>query len=87
MLTASATQAQLHGGSPEITQVDSLLKTIYRDNEPGASIAILRNNVLFQRNYGLMDLETKQKITSKTNFNIALLKESRTMKYFLFKKV
>src|SRR5207248_607483 len=78
MLTALAMQAQQHGGSSARTQVDSLLKTIYRDNEPGASIAILQNKVLFQHSYGLMDLDTKQKITSKTNFNIASLTKQFT---------
>jgi len=78
MLNALATQAQQHMGTPALMQVDSLLKTIYRDNEPGASIAILQNKILFQHSYGLMDLGTKQKITSKTNFNIGSLTKQFT---------
>ena len=77
-MVALATQAQQHSGSIPIMQVDSLLKTIYRDNEPGASIAILQNNRLFKHSYGLRDLKTTEKITSKTNFNIGSLTKQFT---------
>jgi CubicO group peptidase (beta-lactamase class C family) len=63
----------------DLWQVDSLLKTIYSNDAPGISIAILqKRNPVFKKNYGLADMETKEKISSITNFNIGSLTKQFT---------
>jgi len=62
-----------------LKQVDSLLKAIYHDDNPGAAIAILGNGrPVFKKSYGILNLETKEKISSTTNFNIASLTKQFT---------
>jgi len=54
-----------------ITRIDSLLQTYYRDNEPGAFVLVSRkNHIIFKKGYGLANLQTQEKINSQTNFNI-----------------
>ncbi|MFT3936355.1 MAG: serine hydrolase domain-containing protein [Chitinophagaceae bacterium] len=51
--------------------IDSLLRTYYNEDEPGAFVQVLsNNNILFKKGYGLANLQTKEKITANTNFNI-----------------
>jgi len=60
-------------------RVDSLLLTIYKNDEPGISIAIVREGkTIFKNNYGITDLKTKTNITSETNFNIGSLTKQFT---------
>lgn len=59
--------------------VDSLLKSVYADDVPGASVAIEHNGkVIFKKNYGLTEIDSKEKISSSTNFNIASLTKQFT---------
>lgn len=54
-----------------IKAINALLQTIYKDDEPGAFVMINRNGrVLFEKGYGIANLQTQQKITSSTHFNI-----------------
>lgn len=60
-------------------RIDSLLRTIYQDSLPGISIGILQNgNVLFQQGYGIKDIQSRESITTGTNFNIASLTKQFT---------
>ncbi|GAB0156413.1 hypothetical protein CHRYSEOSP005_16780 [Chryseobacterium sp. Alg-005] len=53
------------------TKLDSAFSDIFRDNEPGGSIFIQQGEkVLYEKSYGLADLQTKEKFTSKTVSNI-----------------
>ena len=68
-----------YSSDPALMQVDSLLKTIYPDDAPGISIAILQNEKSpFKSSYGLATLETKEMISSITNFNIGSLTKQFT---------
>ncbi len=61
------------------TKIDSLLETIYTDSLPGISLAVIQGgNVVFEGNYGVRNITTKEKITAKTNFNIASLTKQFT---------
>ncbi len=72
-------EAQRRGNPRGGAQIDSLLKTIYREDEPGVSIAILQNQKpVFKRNYGLENIESKEKISSSTAFNIGSLTKQFT---------
>jgi D-alanyl-D-alanine carboxypeptidase len=59
--------------------IDSLLRTYYKENEPGAFVLISQNNQpIFKKGYGLANLQTKEKISSNTNFNIGSLTKQFT---------
>jgi D-alanyl-D-alanine carboxypeptidase len=79
MLGSLTMQAQRRSHPRGWRQTDSLFETIYRNEEPGASIAILqKGKQVFKYNYGLMDLDTKEKISSITNFNMGSLTKQFT---------
>jgi D-alanyl-D-alanine carboxypeptidase len=60
-------------------RIDSLLKTVYTDSLPGASVAIIKDNkIIFQNNYGVVSIDSKQKITASSNFNIGSLTKQFT---------
>jgi CubicO group peptidase (beta-lactamase class C family) len=59
--------------------IDSLLKIIYSDSLPGASIAIIKDNKpIFQKSYGVTNVITKQNIDASSNFNICSLTKQFT---------
>jgi CubicO group peptidase (beta-lactamase class C family) len=71
--------AQLPLTSKDQLQTDSLLKTIYKNDSPGASIAIIREGkLIFKDSYGVADLETKTNLDSRTSFNIGSLTKQFT---------
>lgn len=60
-------------------KVDSLLKSIYADGLPGASIGIVHDGkAIFKKSYGVREINSKEKISSSTNFNIASLTKQFT---------
>ncbi len=60
-------------------KIDSLLNKIYADNKPGASIAIVDNGkTLFEKSLGISNIETGEKISASTNFNICSLTKQFT---------
>jgi D-alanyl-D-alanine carboxypeptidase len=69
----------LNQAQETMQQIDSLLRTIYPDNAPGASVRILRKGkAVFNKSYGLADLSTGTAITAQTNFNIASITKQFT---------
>ncbi|HVM88572.1 MAG TPA: serine hydrolase domain-containing protein [Puia sp.] len=63
----------------EIKKIDSLLSGIYKNNEPGIAVAIQQNGkIIFEKNYGLANLETQEKISQSSNFNIGSLTKQFT---------
>ena len=62
-----------------IQRIDSLLTTIYSNSKPGASVAIVEDNkTLFKKSFGVSNIETGEKISSSTNFNICSLTKQFT---------
>lgn len=60
-------------------KLDSLLKSVYADDLPGASIAIVHEGkVIFKSSYGVSQIHSNEKISSSTNFNIASLTKQFT---------
>ncbi|MDR2064651.1 MAG: beta-lactamase family protein [Prevotellaceae bacterium] len=55
------------------SKVDSLFSSVYSDsNEPGAAILVMKgDSVIFEKCYGIADMQTKMPITPETNFCIA----------------
>ncbi len=62
-----------------VKEIDALLKTSYKDNEPGAFVTITVNHTLvFKKGYGVASTQTNEKITSSTNFNIGSITKQFT---------
>jgi len=54
-----------------MNKLDSMLANEFRANEPGGSVLVQKGEkILFLKSYGLADLETGEKITGKTLFNL-----------------
>ncbi len=63
----------------EKERLDSLMSSIYINDQPGAAIAVLNNGkVVFKKGYGLADLNSKTPVTPSTNFNICSLTKQFT---------
>jgi len=59
--------------------LDNLVDNDYHDNEPGGAILVLINdNIVYQRCFGLADLDKHEKITPETNFRLASLTKQFT---------
>jgi len=66
-------------GQSPINQIDSLMNSYYKPNNPGAVIAITLNQVtLFKKSYGLTGLAGGKSITPDDNFNIGSLTKQFT---------
>jgi D-alanyl-D-alanine carboxypeptidase len=60
-------------------KVDFLLKAVYAVDAPGASVAIIEEGkIIFKKGYGITNIDTKENISSSTNFNIASLTKQFT---------
>jgi len=69
MWTSLLTQGQQNAAHWH--KIDSLFQTVYKNDEPGASIAIVKKEkAIFKNSYGVTDVVTRKKIGSSTNFNI-----------------
>lgn len=52
-------------------KLDSAFSEVFKENEPGGSILIQQNDkILYENSFGLADLKTKEKFTSKTVSNL-----------------
>lgn len=53
-------------------QIDSLFKSLYPENEPGAEVLILKGDfIIFEKGYGIANMDSMTPICSNTFFNIA----------------
>jgi CubicO group peptidase (beta-lactamase class C family) len=51
-------------------QVDQLFAQEFKSDEPGGAVLVMKGEeVIFKKGYGLADLKTKEKITTRTLFN------------------
>jgi CubicO group peptidase (beta-lactamase class C family) len=63
----------------ELQRIDSLMNATYKTDEPGAAIAIQMNGkTIFEKGYGVSNLQTKEKNTVISNFNIGSLTKQFT---------
>ena len=63
----------------ESARIDSLMSSLYKPGYPGAAIAVVKSGeVVFKRGYGVADLDSKNAITSSTNFNICSMTKQFT---------
>lgn len=68
-------------GVNELEQrIDSLMQSRYGEDEPGAAVLIMKgDDVLFERYYGIADMETGEPVSSQTTFNIASVSKQFTV--------
>ena len=80
IITTFAAMASTSNKERLTLRIDSLMRANYDDDAPGAALLIADgHNVLFDRGYGVEDVETKSKITGYTNFNIASISKQFTV--------
>jgi CubicO group peptidase (beta-lactamase class C family) len=71
-LMISCKSGQESTNSVAIQKLDSLFSSQYPADEPGATILILRgDSVIFEKGYGIADMETKEPAGGETFYNIA----------------
>ena len=62
-----------------IQAVDAIFDGLITPGEPGAALLVIRDNTtILQRNYGVADLHSGQKIDERTNFRLASLTKQFT---------
>jgi D-alanyl-D-alanine carboxypeptidase len=67
-----------YGQTAEV-RIDSLMKSKYKPDAPGAVLTIQQHHrTIFERAYGLSDLDSKKQITPDENFNIGSLTKQFT---------
>ncbi len=55
-----------------VNQIDSMFTALYPSDEPGAAVLIMKGDeVLFEKGYGIADMNSLEKIDVNTFFNIA----------------
>src|SRR4051812_11228287 len=57
--------------------LDSLFEKTFKPGEPGAAVIIVKNGrVIYEKGFGVEDMQTKKRITSKTLFNIGSISKT-----------
>ena len=60
-------------------KIDAIFNEFQNDNTPGTSIAIVeKGKIIYQKGFGLADLEKKVGIEPKTNFRLASITKQFT---------
>jgi len=51
--------------------LDSIFQAVIKPDEPGAAVLVVKNNiVIYKKGFGLADIKTKKRVTTKTLFNV-----------------
>ena len=62
---------------PVSTQIDELFAHEFKDDEPGAAVLVLLDgDTVIKKGYGISDINTKEKITPNTLFNIGSISKT-----------
>lgn len=62
-----------------LVKVDNLFSELFPADEPGAAVLILQGDeIIFDKGYGIADINTKQPVTGETFFNIASVSKQFT---------
>ena len=63
----------------QIAKLDKLCASLFPADEPGAAVLIMKgNDIIFDKGYGIADIETKKPIDGNTFFNIASVSKQFT---------
>jgi CubicO group peptidase (beta-lactamase class C family) len=70
--TCAAQASSPAGVNDKSAQVDALMSSLIRDDAPGAAVLVIQNGqVVHSKGYGLAQLETKERVTPGTAFELA----------------
>jgi len=73
LITACATK----NDNDALKELDSMLSEEFKADQPGGSVLVMKGDkTVFTGNYGLADLETKEKITENTLFNLGSISKT-----------
>lgn len=75
-LLASATMhAQSISQFP--SSLDSVFNSFFKPDEPGGAVLLVKNNkIIYQKGFGIADINTKEPVTTKTLFNIGSISKT-----------
>ena len=60
-------------------QMDEIFIEFQTDSQPGAAVAVIKDNeIIYEKGFGLANLETRQPISSQTNFRLASITKQFT---------
>jgi CubicO group peptidase (beta-lactamase class C family) len=66
-------------GNPTNAQIDAIFADLQSTNAPGAAVLVLKDGkTVFERGYGVTDLQSRRKIDGTTNFRLASLSKQFT---------
>ncbi len=71
----------IFGCNPKVNEtekkLDSLFDSIFKADEPGAAVLIAKGGkIIYEKGYGIADINTKEKITSNTLFNLGSISKT-----------
>ena len=63
----------------QLAQLDKLCSSLFPDDEPGAAVLVMKgDDIIFDKGYGIADIETRKAIDGNTFFNIASVSKQFT---------
>lgn len=63
----------------QVAKLDQLCSSLFPDGEPGAAVLVMKgDDIIFDKGYGIADIETKKAIDGNTFFNIASVSKQFT---------
>jgi CubicO group peptidase (beta-lactamase class C family) len=69
--------AQSQPGNNMQLSFDSLFQSFFKANEPGGAVLLVKDNkIIYQKGFGITDINTKEPITTKTLFNIGSISKT-----------
>jgi len=58
-------------------RIDSLFSSIFKPGEPGGAVLLVRDGkIIYQKGFGIADVNTKEPITTKTLFNVGSISKT-----------
>lgn len=59
------------------TSIDSVFQHYFKDDEPGAAVLLVQDGkIIYENAFGLADMQTKEKITTNTLFNLGSISKT-----------
>ncbi|HRF22747.1 MAG TPA: serine hydrolase, partial [Chitinophagaceae bacterium] len=59
------------------TSIDSVFQHYFKDDEPGAAVLLVKDGkIIYENAFGLADMQTKEKITTNTLFNLGSISKT-----------
>ncbi len=63
--------------SPFTASLDSVFSSYFKPGEPGGAVLLVKNNkIIYQKGFGIADINTKEPVTTKTLFNIGSISKT-----------